>query len=343
MPVDRKKNICFQILDRCFSDQQHKYFYKDLRKAVDEAMENEGYVSPGRSTLYGYIEELTNSLEYPGAELIDEKESTVGRSRYFRYKNPTFSIWQRSLDGFNLSQLQSILLMLRQFKGFPQYDAIEDIIDQIEKSYHISLADAEEVIAFESNENTDALSLVGTLFSHITHHQVLKVVYHPFQKDPIPYTIHPHFLKQYNRRWYLIGLSISEDGKRGRGVFALDRITSIEQLPDEYITSDKDLEELYDDHIGVTITKEEPVKIKLQFTPKRFQYVVSKPIHTSQHNYTDDCTVTIKVKPNKELFQTLLSFGSDVQVLGPAEVREKMREEINKMQNNYLSPENLDR
>lgn len=43
----------------------------------------------------------------------------------------------------------------------------------------------------------------------------------------------------------------------------------------------------------------------------------------------------IEVKPTKELYQCLLSFGADVQVISPQSVREKLKEEIDKMRTLY--------
>ena len=43
----------------------------------------------------------------------------------------------------------------------------------------------------------------------------------------------------------------------------------------------------------------------------------------------------LEVHINKELVQRLLSYGSDVTVLGPETLKQKMKEEIQKMADNY--------
>ncbi|MGN1219447.1 MAG: helix-turn-helix transcriptional regulator [Candidatus Cryptobacteroides sp.] len=342
MPIDKNKLIRFQALDRCFSDQARKYYIEDLKKACIQALANAGSAakSISRSTLYSDINEMTTNAEWPGANLIDKSESTERRRRYFRYKDPKFSIWKRDLDDCQLAQLRSIMLMLRQFKDFPQADAIEDIIRQFEKQYKFKLGDAEEVIAFESNENLEALSLVGILFSYISHKNVLKIVYEPFNRPPMTYEVHPHFLRQHSRRWFLIGLSINEYGKKNRSVFSLDRIKSIEQIPGEYIPSDKDMEEIFYDQIGVTLTKCDPVVVKLQFTRHRYRYVITKPLHPSQKIVSEEARIiSIEVRPNKELYQALLAFGDDVTVLEPEIVVTELSEKIRKMNDLYGGPE----
>lgn len=338
MPIDKNKLIRFQVLDRCFSDRVNKYYMEDLIRECNAALRNADCTaqSVSRSSIFVDIQQMTTNPNWPGANLLERKHSSDGRRRYYRYEDPNYSIWKRDMDEYQLSQLQSILLMLRQFRDFPQYNAIEDVIEQLEEAYRFKLDDAEGVIAFESNENLDALTLVGSLFSHICHRHVLKVLYQPFQKEALEYVVHPHYLKQYNRRWFLIGLTVSEDGRRGRTVLPLDRIQSVEQIVGEYIESDKDLEDLFDDQIGVTLMKCDAVDVKLQFTAKRFLYVVTKPLHASQRIVSkEDGIVSIRVKPNKELYQTLLSFGGDVKVLEPTEVASQMKEEIERMRNCY--------
>ena len=73
----------------------------------------------------------------------------------------------------------------------------------------------------------------------------------------------------------------------------------------------------------------------MEFTKERYPYVKNKPIHHSQRNYDDEKRIIIKVIPNNELYQTLLSFGEDVKVIEPTEVREKMLEHAEKMYNLY--------
>lgn len=342
MPVDKNKLLRFQTLDRCFSDQVNVYYIEDLIDACNQALDKADCdaKSISRSSIFNDIVEMTTNPDWPGAELIERSESKVGRRRYYRYKDSKFSIWKRDLDEYQLSQLQSIMLMLRQFKDFPQIDAIEDIIRRFEDQYKFKLEEADGIIAFESNENLDALSLMGILFSHISHKRVLKIVYKPFNKPSIESVIHPHFLKQYNRRWFLIGLTVSGNGMKGRSVFPLDRIESIEQIAGEYIPSKMDLEDIFYDQIGVTLTKGNPVIVKLQFTPNRYNYVITKPIHPSQKEVDrEERIITIEVRPNKELYQTLLSFGADVRVLEPENVVSDLLRMIKNMNDAYNNPE----
>ena len=89
------------------------------------------------------------------------------------------------------------------------------------------------------------------------------------------------------------------------------------------------------DVIGVTIENKKVEDIVLEFNEGRYPYVKNKPLHHSQRSYDDEKRIIIKVIPNKELYQTLLSFGSDVTVIKPDEVRNKMAEHAENMYNLY--------
>ena len=118
----------------------------------------------------------------------------------------------------------------------------------------------------------------------------------------------------------------------------IDRIVGFKPADVEFIPNrDIDFEKYFEDIVGVTMLKEatEKVKVVLRFTPERFPYAVSKPIHQSQQVLSEeDCTVQIEVRPNKELYTQIFSYFPDVEVLSPeamrAEVRQKIEENLRK-------------
>lgn len=336
MPLDKNKTRRFQVLDRCFADQHKKYFVEDLQGACRKALEEAGMLHPdvSRRTILNDIAEMECNRDW-AVELLSPEQSRDGKRRFYRYANPNYSIWKLDLNEEQLTQLKSVLLMLRQFRNFPQYDLLEDIITQLEQKYKFTLGQTDGVVSFETSDNMDAIRHFGTLFSAIVNKQVLRITYQPFGKPAREQTVYPYYLKQYNRRWFLLG-RIKESSHNGISNFALDRIALIEPSTDKYIDSDIDFTEYFDDLIGVTNSDEPAERIVLEFAPSRFPYVVSKPLHPSQRIIDKDkCQISIEVKPTKELYQHLLSFGADVQVLSPESVKQTMQTEIGKMIQRY--------
>ena len=92
--------------------------------------------------------------------------------------------------------------------------------------------------------------------------------------------------------------------------------------------------------IGVSIPiDKEAVEVILRFSAKRIPYVLTKPLHgvSQRLDKTDpeNRTIILNLLPNKEMYQTLLSFGSDVEVLSPKEVVNKMRTISDKINTYY--------
>jgi predicted DNA-binding transcriptional regulator YafY len=98
-----------------------------------------------------------------------------------------------------------------------------------------------------------------------------------------------------------------------------------------------DFSEYFDDIVGVTRYADDRAQlIRLRFTPQRYNYVVTKPIHgLTQRNYDDRYEITIEVRPNRELEALILSYGGDVEVLEPLELRNRIAEKIQNMYSIY--------
>ena len=330
MPLDKNKIQRFQVLDRCFADWHKMYFVEDLQEACRKALQERDALHPdvSRRTILNDIAEMESNRDWK-IDLLPIEQSRYGNRRYYRYADPKYSIWKLDLTEEQLTQLKSILLMLRQFQNFPQYDTIEDIIEQLETKYHFTLANTEGAISFEANDNIDVVQYVGQLFSAIVNKQVLHIVYKPFNKQEQNFILHPYYLKQYNRRWFLFGKVQNNLNVLN---LALDRIVSIEPATETYIESNIDFEYYFSDLIGVTHLDIPTEKIVLEFTEVRFPYVISKPIHLSQKIVDkQNRQISIEVKPTKELYQCLLSFGADVHVISPDNVKHQLYEEVRKM------------
>ena len=96
----------------------------------------------------------------------------------------------------------------------------------------------------------------------------------------------------------------------------------------------------FNDVIGVTVPKADIETVVLRFSENRFPYIVSKPLHHSQIADLEERTITIQVKPNKELNQLIFSFIPDVEVLSPQSLRDTIKEKIEENLQKYLSVHN---
>lgn len=95
----------------------------------------------------------------------------------------------------------------------------------------------------------------------------------------------------------------------------------------------------FDDVIGVTKPENAEIQVvKLKFSENRINYVLTKLLRgTQKPDKTDNSgsTIQIEVIPNRELYQLILSFGEDVEVISPPEIRQMIKEKIIEMNNKY--------
>ena len=206
------------------------------------------------------------------------------------------------------------------------------------------------IISFTKNplENSN---LLGELFTVISQKQVIEIHYHTFAapQDDRHIIFHPYLLKEYNRRWFVIGAADS-DGKILN--FSLDRINKIVPLTArDYIEPSEGLLERFEDIIGVTYLDDSPIyQIIFWANDKEKDYIKTKPIHESQRNLTGEreeqlrkenpalsggSFFRIDCKYNYELIRALTSYGGGVIVLAPSEIREEIIKRVKDMALSY--------
>lgn len=125
-------------------------------------------------------------------------------------------------------------------------------------------------------------NILGELFTAISHKQVIELHYHKFQESGniLSVNVHPYLLKEYNRRWYLFAAAESDEKFL---CFALDRIDSIVPQPSHhYIEYDGEIDERFEDIIGVTLNDGPVLQIVFWVSDKSKDYVETKPLHESQ-------------------------------------------------------------
>lgn len=322
MATNKNARLRYEALDKCFSNFSRKYYIEDLQAAVCRYLKSQlgEEVSVSTRQIYQDIDDMKKDTSM-NAPIEGIKDGS--RRKYYRYAVPGFSIVDLTDD--ELTELETTVRMLASFHGLPQFDWMADIIEKLKKKYKVQGSD-KTVISFDTNLDLDGLELFREIFGYIVKEQPLNVSYQPYDQPEDPCVFHPYFLKQYNNRWYVLGFN---EKYKDISVFAIDRIKSIEPAPKEVeFIRDRIIGNPIDyfyDVTGLTIPKNADIeKVVLRFSPKRFKYVKSKPIHNSQLINIEERTVTLKLIPNRELTQTILSFGSDVEVLEPQHLRDEI-------------------
>jgi len=334
MPINKNAYIRYQVLDRCFRNHGRMYFWEDLLEECNKALMEFDPKCKGikKRQLFDDI----RFMESEAGWSIPLRRIKFGKRVYYRYEDISFSINNKLLNETEIRQLKSALRIISRFTGTPQFEWVYEVITKIESKF--GLIDREkEIISFEINQDLKGLNFLKNLFNAILNEQVLLIKYKDFKStEPYDIIFHPYYLKQYNNRWFVLGLNAANNVYNWN--LALDRIVSISETNYKYKPSDIDWNEYFYDLVGVTRPKDGFLQdILLVFSKEIANYVITKPLHPSQKSkwVGDELEVKIKVIPNNELEQLILSFGEHIKVISPQNLKEKISQRIKLASSNY--------
>ena len=328
MPVSRNALIRYKTIDNCLSNHYRRWTLDDLVEACSDALaEYEGiYKGISRRTIQGDLQVMrSEKLGYNAPIIVIDK-------KYYTYEDPDYSITNSPLSESDIGRLSEAVEVLKQLSGFAQFAEMDALVSRLEDRVSVTKHQTSPVIFFERNDNLRGLNHIRPLFEHITGKQVIKISYHPFTaREPRIWVVSPYILKEYRNRWFLLGKVKGKDDLR---IMALDRIESIgltygetfEMLPDFHP------EAFFDDVIGVTKSlRDKPSEILFKMIGEQAQYVLTKPLHSSQriverHKKDRSITFAMKVVINYELERLLLGYGENIQVLQPPTLAKRLRD-----------------
>ena len=312
MSANKNAQLRYQILDRCFSNFKKKYTIDDLIEEVNEKLYDMNGI---KVSLRQIREDIKFMRDRMGYDAPIEAYPLKGRKCYYRYSDRDFTI---------------------------SFNWIEEVVSNLEYRFG-GKTTQENVISFDQNERLRGLEYLPTLIEAATNHQALRLLYCSYKGIEHDIVVFPYHLKQYNNRWFLFAL---EKNKKLPHVstYALDRIVKLSNDNTEYIpNTEVDFSQCFEDIVGVTMTAKrgtQPERIVLRFSPRRFPYVVSKPLHPSQQIISEEgCTIQLTVHPNPELKNLLFSYIPDIEILEPQWYREALKKIIEENLKKYLNDE----
>jgi predicted DNA-binding transcriptional regulator YafY len=319
----------YRIIDSCLQQRYSVWNHETLATACTDAVyEMEGDRDEfSRSTIMRDIKIMR--AEPPigfGAPIAWDRQ----RKTYY-YTDPSFSILKSPLSKRDIIHLQKALQLLQQVPHLEETAPWQQLSTQLKDQLGVGQNPEQTIIQFEASPKTKALKWLAPLYDAIDQKASLIIRYSPFTEETQQFTVSPWLLKQYNRRWFLIAWC--KDLQLIR-TYALDRINSIRRAPDEswFIRHDFSPEERYQNVIGLSIPEEvEMVEVQFWATPLRAKYITTKPLHHSQRIIESNekgSLFEMKVIPNIELQQILLSFGPEIEVLHPITLREEIGRQL---------------
>jgi len=327
MALNKNALIRYKTIDKCLQNHNHQWTLNDLIAACSDTLyEYEGRnVNVSKRTVQLDIQVMrSDKLGYNAPIEVYQK-------KYYRYANMDYSITDIPLNENDMSILTETVEMLKQFKDFSLFSELGGIIQRLEDKVYTEKTQSTSIIHLDKNENLKGLHWLDELYQAIQKKVVLKVEYKSFKAAEANVIIfHPYLLKEFNNRWFLIGM-----GNKNRGVvnLALDRIVAVDYdflIP--YEEHDFDADTFYKDVVGVTVSRVRPSVVRLWIDKQNAPYVLTKPIHHSQRlvkeNEDGSIEITFLVKLNFELERLILGFGDAIKVLQPERLRNQIFQKL---------------
>ena len=344
MPANKNALIRYRYLDELLSSRVRYYTRQELTDKLNEHLATPVSKRCVEKDLIDIQDEW--GIEY------DEK--VYDGKKYIHYADPSFSIFNKELTPEERTMLRSVLATVGQFDGLPNFEWLETMRLKLGKDSGSALSSGEfeghedeKLIQFSNNPYLKNSNMIAELFQHIVSKQPIRIEYKPYSAlKSFPVVVSPYRLKQFNNRWYLICCRM-QDGRFTN--YALDRMIAFNAVEDvEFMPCPIDIDEHFDDIIGVTYVADAPVEtVIFAGSLREIQFILTKPLHWSQRypslkeqeelhsqypNVPEDWIfLTIDCKWNFELITTLFSFGERIVVVSPNRVVEEVVKKLSTM------------
>ncbi len=168
----------------------------------------------------------------------------------------------------------------------------------------------------------------------------LMLTYQSYNMEkPLTFEVHPYCVKVFKQRWYMVAYSPFYDELR---IYALDRITEIETTQTPFKLPKKfDAKRYFADAFGIIVDKSYNVdRVDVKVFGNQREYFRSLPLHASQAEVETTPEYSVfeyHLRPTFDFQQELRRYGSHVEVLSPAWLREEFAQEAARLAKQYRS------
>lgn len=333
----KNAQLRYRVIDRCIRNAYKPFPTKDdLRKACEEAL----YGSSGGSDI------CDSTIEKDMFAMREDLDAPIKYSKtgkgYF-YEDPEYSVDKIPLSEDDIDAIKFATNTLMQFRDvgiFKQFGfAIDKIFDRVHIANNPLDSAVDNFVLFETVDQTVGSEMLPELLKAIKEKLLVTFDYASFVNDKDKgkeRKVLPLLLKEYRNRWYLISFSLE---KQKITTFGLDRIKKLKLTKENYFKPiDFNADNYFKHSIGITSNESQPEEIHFKIDKVGSKYIESQPLHSSQRlvkEGTNRNTYEIKVLISEELKRTILSYGDQIEVVKPKNLRNEIQTIVLNMSQNY--------
>ena len=333
-----------ELLDNEYQFKDHNlegYWTKDeLAEIISDILKMDRIISTRTIT-----DDLTKMEESYNAPLenktmaVQVKGKGTSNKKVFFYWDQSRSIYDNNnLEKEDLEKLRGVISILKQFKGFKNFEEVTNLIDKIETK--VKKTKAPEIF-FDTIDDYTGIQHIDDIARAVKNKTVLQIQYRAYnENESNKRTIHPFQLREYNNRWFVLAYT-EEFIDSPIGVYGLDRIIGNPKVTNKKFKKKeaKVAETYFKDIIGVTnFANKEVEEIIFEIKKGRAEYVKTKKWHPSQivdAENSNSTTFKIYVKQNQELEALILSYGKDIKVRMPKTLAKNIAQKLKEASEQY--------
>ena len=288
-----------------------------------------------QATLYRLLAELRDALGAPLEQDEDGRGYFYDRDLAGNFELP--GLW------ISPDELQA-LLTARHVLGNVQPGLLEDELDGVQQRINqlldrqgLDLSAQPERIQIRKDAGRPVPGeLFETVLKALFRRHRVRLHYHGRRRDDLTEReVSPQRLIAYRDRWYLAAWCHQADGLRS---FALERIRDMDMLDQDSLDlSPEQISEHFDQAFGIFSGPVRETAV-LRFTAEAARWAADEAWHPDQtSSWREDGSWELKLPfgHQRELIMSILSYGSDVEVLAPPALRSAVVEALNQSLSRY--------
>jgi proteasome accessory factor B len=300
---------------------------------------------PNATTLGRQLEVTPRTVQRDIEFLRDRLQAPVEfdpRRNGYRYSAADFQLPLVQLTEGELAALFLAERLLQQYRGTPYAAALASLFEKLTASLPsevtIDLSHLADVYSFRRQGGLDSDARTFTRLARaIRSGRRLELVYWTASRDTTcRRTVDPYHLASIQGDWYLVAYCHLREDLR---VFSPGRIRSLRDTGERFERpADFRFGDYLDGAFRVVRGDGPPRQVRLRFTADAARYVRERVWHPSQR--LKECRdggleLTLRVTHFLEVKRWLLSYGAACEVLEPAELRDEVREELQRASKPY--------
>jgi predicted DNA-binding transcriptional regulator YafY len=254
---------------------------------------------------------------------------------YF-YADETFSLPLIYLSSGELLSLMVAKKLLEDMSGSCMADEISSVLDKITsiiRKHSSGTSKMDEVLSFHLIEYSPTPEeIFRTILEACIKKKALSFNYRsPARDEMTERRVDPYHLFNYMGTWHLIGYCHMRNDIR---TFKINRIKTPQVLRDSFaVRRNFSFRDYFLSSFGL-YKGEEPVEVKIRFTPETSKWVSDHVWHKDQKtSILEDGSleVSFPVAQFAEIAREILKHGSGVEVIDPESLRQLIKEEAEKI------------